>query len=75
MHPYASACKPVGAVRGAGSAENGITDGCELLCGCWDLNPVLLARAASAPTAESLAFSFKRKDLKISNFIFISVIP
>ena len=35
------------------SPETGVTDSCELTCGCWELNPWPSERAASALTTES----------------------
>jgi hypothetical protein len=35
-------CLPVCLCEGVGSAGMGVTDSCELPCGCWELNPCLL---------------------------------
>ena len=38
--------------EGVGSTGTGVTDSCELLCGCWELNPAPLKEQPVLLTAE-----------------------
>jgi hypothetical protein len=61
---YVHWCSACMSVRGARSSATGVTDSCELSCGCWELNSVLKDSAlnhwAISP-ARSLSFQVRSR--------------